>query len=120
MIAQSSQTLKPHVHLIDPLGYLEMVAASASARVILTDSGGLQKEAYWLAVPCITLRDETDWVETVEAGWNRLVGSDSDVIVEAVRRFTPPAARPVLYGDGLAAVHCVDLLGAPALTGVTT
>jgi UDP-N-acetylglucosamine 2-epimerase len=118
MIVQSGQTLKSHIHLIDPIGYLEMVAASASARLILTDSGGLQKEAYWLAVPCVTLRDETEWVETVEAGWNRLVGSDAELIVDAVRRFAPPAARPLLYGDGLAAVHCVDLLGAPALTAV--
>ena len=116
MIAKAGQSLKSHVHLVEPLGYLEMVAASAAARMILTDSGGLQKEAYWLGVPCVTLRDETEWVETVEAGWNRLVGSNEKSILDAVRRFTPASARPSLYGDGNAASHCVDLLAAPALT----
>jgi UDP-GlcNAc3NAcA epimerase len=103
--------IKAHVRLIDPLGYLEMVAVSGAAKAILTDSGGLQKEAYWLGVPCVTLRDETEWVETVQAGWNRLVGADEASIVDAVRRFTPPTVRPSLYGDGQAASHCVDLFG---------
>ena len=100
-----------HVQLIDPLGYLEMVALLGSARLALTDSGGLQKEAYWLGVPCVTLRNETEWVETVEAGWNVLVGHDSGQIVDAVNSFFPPGARPPLYGDGAAAEKCVDLLG---------
>ena len=78
---------------------------------MLTDSGGLQKEAYWLGVPCLTLRDETEWVETVDAGWNALVGSDVDRIVQAVRMFAPAGPRPALYGDGLAAERCVELLG---------
>jgi UDP-N-acetylglucosamine 2-epimerase len=102
---------KPHVHLIDPLGYLDMVALLGSARLVLTDSGGLQKEAYWLGVPCLTLRNETEWVETVEAGWNVLVGSDLNKIVDAVDSFSPPDSHPVLYGDGAAAAKCVDLLG---------
>jgi UDP-N-acetylglucosamine 2-epimerase len=100
-----------HVRLIDPVGYLEMVALASSARMILTDSGGLQKEAYWLGVPCLTMRDETEWVETVNAGWNMLVGCDSDRIVEAVRTFAPNGSRRALYGDGSAASKCVDLLG---------
>ena len=87
-----------------------MVALTGSARLILTDSGGLQKEAYWLGVPCLTMRGETEWVETVEAGWNRLVGSDSENIVEAARSFAPNGSRPVLYGDGLAASKVVDRL----------
>jgi UDP-GlcNAc3NAcA epimerase len=102
--------IEPHVRLIDPVGYLDMVALTSAARLVLTDSGGLQKEAYWLRVPCLTMRDETEWVETVEAGWNTLVGSDSARIVEAVHSFSPNGSRPVLYGDGFAAVKCVDLL----------
>jgi UDP-N-acetylglucosamine 2-epimerase len=102
---------KPHVRLIDPVGYLDMVALLGSARLVLTDSGGLQKEAYWLGVPCLTLRNETEWVETVEAGWNVLVGSDLNKIVNAVYSFSPPDSHPVLYGDGAAAAKCVDLLG---------
>jgi UDP-N-acetylglucosamine 2-epimerase len=103
---------KPHVRLIDPVGYLDMVALLGYARLILTDSGGLQKEAYWLGVPCLTLRNETEWVETVDAGWNVLVGSEWNKIVDAVHSFSPPDSHPVLYGDGAAAVKCVDLLGA--------
>jgi len=102
---------EPHVRLIDPVGYLDMVALLGAARLTLTDSGGLQKEAYWLGTPCVTLRDETEWVETVEAGWNVLVGSDHARILEAVCSFNPSVARPPLYGDGAAAEKCVNLLG---------
>ncbi len=105
--------VESHVRLIDPVGYLDMVALAGAARLILTDSGGLQKEAYWLGVPCLTLRDETEWVETVEAGWNTLVGSDTENIVEAVRSSVPMGPHPPLYGDGFAASKCVDLLGNP-------
>jgi UDP-GlcNAc3NAcA epimerase len=100
-----------NVHVVDPLGYVDMVAIAGAARLVLTDSGGLQKEAYWLGVPCLTLREETEWVETVEAGWNMLVGSDSQRIVDAARTWSPPSTRPCLYGDGNAAVKCVELLG---------
>ena len=106
--------LSRHVMPIDPVGYLDMVALTRSARLVMTDSGGLQKEAYWLGVPCVTLRDETEWVETVQAGWNALVGSESASIIEAVRSFAPPAARPALYGDGQAAARCVRLMEAHA------
>ncbi len=102
--------LKPHIRAIEPVGYFEMVTLTTSARLVLTDSGGLQKEAYWLGVPCITLRDETEWVETVEAGWNRLTGTTSERIVEAVRTFAPPSKRPPLYGQGNVAEKCVSLL----------
>jgi len=78
------------LHLIDPLGYLDMVQMEAGAKVILTDSGGIQKEAYWFHVPCVTLRDETEWVETVQQGWNVLAGANREAIVEAALK----AARP--------------------------
>jgi UDP-GlcNAc3NAcA epimerase len=110
MIVESGCGIASHVRLIDPLGYLDMVNLVRRARLVLTDSGGLQKEAYWLNVPCLTMRDETEWVETVEAGWNRLVGFDSERIVQAVKSFAPNGTHPALYGDGLAAQRCVDLL----------
>ena len=103
--------LAPHVRVVEPLGYFEMVSLSRSARMILTDSGGLQKEAYWLGVPCITLRDETEWVETVNSGWNTLTGANTDKIVQTVRLSARPAVRASLYGEGCVSKRCVDLLG---------
>jgi UDP-N-acetylglucosamine 2-epimerase len=111
-IAGTGCRLGSHVQVIEPLGYLDMITLTRSARLVLTDSGGLQKEAYWLGVPCITLRDETEWVETVASGWNRLAGSDLTQIVDAVRSFAPAEPRPRLYGDGHAAARCVELLDA--------
>ena len=96
--------------LIPPLGYFDIIALEKSARMLLTDSGGMQKEAYWLKVPCITLRDETEWVETVESGWNILTGADSNRIVTAVQNFTPPSDHPPLYGDGQAAEKILSVL----------
>jgi len=85
---------------IAPVGYLDMVRLEQSARMILTDSGGIQKEAYWLGVPCVTLRDETEWVETVEAGWNVLAGAETERIVAAVRDLAPPGQKPTwMQGD---------------------
>jgi UDP-N-acetylglucosamine 2-epimerase len=110
MIVDGGHKIEPHVHLIDPLGYLDMIALTGGARMVLTDSGGLQKEAYWLGVPCITMRTETEWVETADTGWNVVVGSDARKITNAVRSFDPPHVRPALYGDGFAAKKCVDLL----------
>ncbi|OQY43182.1 MAG: hypothetical protein B6242_15160 [Anaerolineaceae bacterium 4572_78] len=78
--------------------------------MVLTDSGGLQKESYWLGVPCITLRDETEWVETVDAGWNVLAGANKEVIVDNVTFFSKPVLHPNLYGDGKTAQECVTLL----------
>lgn len=110
VIAGSGYRIGPQIRLIDPVGYLDMVTLAGSARLILTDSGGLQKEAYWLGVPCVTLREETEWVETVEAGWNTLVGSDPNKIVTAVQTFSPCRPRTDLYGDGFAATKCAHLL----------
>jgi len=100
----------PKLSLVEPVGYLDMVQLEAGARLILTDSGGIQKEAYWLGVPCLTLRDDTEWVETIEYGWNLLVGAQTERILQAVGHFKPPSQRPVLYGDGHAAPRCVAAL----------
>jgi UDP-GlcNAc3NAcA epimerase len=99
-----------NVKLIDPVGYFDIIALQKSARMLLTDSGGMQKEAYWLKVPCITLRDETEWAETVDLGWNILTGADRDRIIETVRTFKAPSEHPPLYGDGKAAAHCLEAL----------
>lgn len=99
-----------HVRLVPPLGYLDMVRLLTSARVVITDSGGLQKEAYWSSVPCITLRDETEWTETVAHGWNVLVGTDPARIAAAVRSACKPASHPALYGKAGVADQCVTLL----------
>lgn len=85
------------LRLLDPLGYLDMVMLEAGASVILTDSGGIQKEAYWLRVPCVTLREETEWVETVQQGWNVLVGSDLDRVVSGVRDVIRPEHQDDAY-----------------------
>lgn len=88
-----------NIRLIDPVGYFDIIALAKSARILLTDSGGMQKEAYWLKVPCITLRDETEWVETVDAGWNVLAGADKGKINNAIQNIVSPAEHPSLYGD---------------------
>lgn len=99
-----------NVRIIEPVGYLAMLQLEANADCILTDSGGVQKEAYWVGVRCITLRDETEWVETVELGWNRLVGADTAAIVEAVHSWRPSAPRLPVYGDGDSAEKISDIL----------
>ena len=101
-----------HIRLTPPLGYLAFTALLTRARAMLTDSGGVQKEAYLAGVPCVTLRDTTEWTETVEAGWNVLVDLDTDAALRALAR-PRPAVRPPLYGDGQAGERVVDaLLGA--------
>jgi UDP-N-acetylglucosamine 2-epimerase len=92
----------PNVRVLEPLGYLDMAALSSQARVIVTDSGGLQKEAYWYGVPCVTVRPSTEWVDTVEAGANVLVDDDPERLAAAVASARMPAERPELYGDGRA------------------
>jgi UDP-N-acetylglucosamine 2-epimerase len=103
-------TLRGHVLLLPPLGYLDFAALAAQARAIVTDSGGLQKEAYWYGVPCVTLRPTTEWVDTVSLGANRLVDDDPAALVEAVAQARMPSERPELYGDGKAAQRIADLV----------
>jgi UDP-N-acetylglucosamine 2-epimerase len=109
-LALAGVRLPPNVRMIPPAGYLDFAALASQARVVLTDSGGVQKEAYWYGVPCVTLRTTTEWVETVGSGWNRLTGSDPEAIVAAVREAAPQAAHPTLYGDGHASARIADLL----------
>jgi UDP-N-acetylglucosamine 2-epimerase len=109
-IAGNTVLLGTNVALIDPLGYMDFAALASQARVILTDSGGLQKEAYWYGVPCVTLRPSTEWKDTVELGANVLVDDDPDAIVDAAARASMPPNRPELYGDGRAADRIADIL----------
>jgi len=102
--------LGPRVLRRPPLGYLDLTALASQARVVLTDSGGLQKEAYWHGVPCVTLRPSTEWVDTVEAGGNVLVDDDPDRLVAAVASARMPAEPPQLYGDGHAAARIAEAL----------
>jgi UDP-N-acetylglucosamine 2-epimerase len=99
------------VEMIPPLGYLDFLELARNARAILTDSGGVQKEAYLLGVACVTLRDTTEWVETVDAGWNTLVDLDREAAVAALKR-RPPEERPELYGGGHAAERVRDVVDA--------
>jgi UDP-N-acetylglucosamine 2-epimerase (non-hydrolysing)/UDP-GlcNAc3NAcA epimerase len=97
------------VRIAPPLGYLEFTALLINARAVLTDSGGVQKEAYLAGVPCVTLRDTTEWGETVDAGWNVLADLDADAAVAALSRAVP-GQRPPLYGDGRAGERVVSAL----------
>jgi UDP-N-acetylglucosamine 2-epimerase (non-hydrolysing)/UDP-GlcNAc3NAcA epimerase len=99
----------PRITVTEPLGYVELAALLSHARAVLTDSGGLQKEAYLAGVPCVTLRASTEWTETVSAGWNVLVDLDPEAALTALMR-EPPVERPPLYGDGHAGERVVDAL----------
>ena len=99
------------VMLVEPLPYLDMVRLEQSAKVILTDSGGVQKEAFFYGVPCVTMRDETEWVETVHAGWNTLTGADTDAIIQAfLASETQHRTTITPYGEGKAAEHCLNAI----------
>lgn len=98
------------IHIIPPVSYLEMVWLEGNCSVVATDSGGVQKEAYFFGKPCVTLRDETEWVELLETGWNALVGADAKLISETLRNATRPETETVLYGDGKSAEKIIDAL----------
>jgi UDP-GlcNAc3NAcA epimerase len=90
----------PHVRLLDPVSYFEMICLEDACSCVVTDSGGVQKEAFFFSKPCVTLRDSTEWVELVDSGWNTLVGGDKDAIISAVSNICTPDTRPNLYGTG--------------------
>jgi UDP-GlcNAc3NAcA epimerase len=98
------------LELVPPLGYLDFLQLLRESAAVLTDSGGVQKEAYLLRVPCLTLRETTEWVETVELGWNRLVGLDRERVLAALNDLDPPRDHPDLYGGGHAAEAVVQAI----------
>ncbi len=98
------------IKLIEPAGYLDFTYLAMNAKKILTDSGGVQKEAYFHGVPCITLREETEWVETVKDGWNVLVGANRERILDAIRTFEPKGERRESYGDGKASEKMAKII----------
>jgi UDP-GlcNAc3NAcA epimerase len=119
MLERHEIALPDGVAGIDPVGFLEMVALERAASVIATDSGGVQKEAYLAGVPCVTLRTETEWVETVDAGWNRIAGTAPDAVHAALTDATflsRERPRPDLYGDGRTAERIVEALERHAAT----
>jgi UDP-GlcNAc3NAcA epimerase len=112
ILKQQNLVFAGHVTMIEPVGYLEMLAYEGACSAILTDSGGVQKEAFFLHKPCITLRDATEWVELVQSGWNTLTGAaDSEKIVGAVKNLQIPAVHPDFYGDGHTVRKIIDILG---------
>lgn len=98
-----------NVRVIEPVGYMDMLLLEHHANCILTDSGGIQKEAFWLGVRCITLREETEWIETVECGWNKIAGTDTEKIIKLFQDWHPNTERPPLYGDGHTAEKIVSI-----------
>ncbi len=109
-LSSINMAIDGHVQIIEPVGYFDMLVLEENARLIATDSGGVQREAYYLGIPCLTLRDETEWMATLEAGWNKLVGADKNLILDSWFGFTPPADHPPIYGDGTAAQRIARIL----------
>jgi UDP-GlcNAc3NAcA epimerase len=109
-IAEHALAPSPHIRIVDPVGYLDMMLLEAHARVIATDSGGVQKEAYFHGVPCVTMRDETEWVELLEIGANRLAGANATKIAEAIAHpGVNPSVRSI-YGDGTASLKIAEII----------
>ncbi len=114
---QTRENLPVTLRMIDPVGYLDMLQLQANARFIITDSGGMQKEAYFLRVPCCTIRPETEWTETLEQGWNMLCGNRPEQILSACEKrlaWKRPTGQTECFGDGKAAEKIVALLEKPA------
>jgi UDP-N-acetylglucosamine 2-epimerase (non-hydrolysing) len=109
---EPSAPIPEHVRMIPPVSYLDMLQLEQNARLILTDSGGVQKESYFFKVPCVTLRENTEWLETVDDGWNVLLGTDEDVILKTVKEFKPGGDQRARFGDGHAATKITQILAA--------
>ena len=109
-LEEGELVLGANVVATEPLDYLDFQAVLMESAKVLTDSGGVQKEAYFFGIPCVTLRDETEWIETVEDGWNVLVGADKREILQAIREFNPAGTKNKSFGDGHAAERIVDIL----------
>ena len=109
-LAREGIVLDPGIRLLGPLGYLDLQALASQAAVVATDSGGLQKEAYWYGVPCVTLRPSTEWIDTVELGANVLADDDPERIAAALATARLPAGLPALYGDGHASERIAAVL----------
>jgi UDP-GlcNAc3NAcA epimerase len=99
-----------NIKVIEPIGYLEMINLEMNSEKIVTDSGGVQKEAFFMHKPCITMRDETEWVETVESGWNMIVGTDKNKIIDCIINFHPKEKQRDIFGDGKAAEKILNIL----------
>ena len=99
-----------NVKLLEPVSFIDMIVLEKNAQKILTDSGGVQKEAYFYQVPCITLREETEWVETVEDGWNCIVAANYEKILDAIKNFSPCSSQKGHYGKGNASVELSKLI----------
>ncbi len=111
VVQQANLLFPSNLRIIEPVGYLDMLILEQQARLILTDSGGMQKEAYFFKTPCLTLRQETEWVETVESGWNLLTGCEMENIVRGITLHKWPLSDPrPVFGDGNASVKIVNLL----------
>lgn len=110
LLGEAGLSLPENVRMLEPVGHFDMLILQENASCILTDSGGVQKEAYLLGVRCITLREETEWVETVQAGWNRLAGVDGEAIRDAFAGWHPSGERPAFYGNGEAAGEICQIL----------
>ena len=110
ILAQQSLQFSSHVKLIDPVGYLEMLKYEEYCSAVLTDSGGVQKEAFFFKKSCITMRDSTEWVELVDSGWNTLTGADTEKIISAIKNIKVPKQYPELYGNGKTAEKIIEVL----------
>lgn len=99
-----------NVRMIDPVGYFDMVVLEENARMIATDSGGVQREAYFMSIPCLTLRDETEWLETVQVGWNKLVGVEKEQVLSVWKDFAPPNEHPPIFGNGTASNKIASII----------
>jgi UDP-GlcNAc3NAcA epimerase len=109
-IEMEKLTIPDHVKIIEPVGYFEMLSLESTCTAVLTDSGGVQKEAYFFRKPCVTMRDSTEWVELVHSGWNTLTGANTEKIIRAVKDLHIPDEYPLLYGDGNCAQKICDFL----------